>query len=82
MTAICCLLDIKIAHLTRQTTMPRSLRTAKAGQNFFSGFETHPTMWIKENAAFRRKLAEATGQRTHPILDKMGVLWYYKLVST
>ncbi len=39
-------------------------------------------MWIKENAAFRRKLAEATGQRTHPILDKMGVLWYYKLVST
>ena len=73
MTAICCLLDIKIAHLTRQTTMPRSLRT---------GFETHPTMWIKENAAFRRKLAEATGQRTHPILDKMGVLWYYKLVST
>ena len=60
---------------------PLSARS-KGGAKFFSDFGAHPTMWIKENAAFHRKLAEATGQRTHPILDKMGVLWYYKLVST
>ncbi len=60
---------------------PLSARS-KGGAKFFSDFGTHLTMWIKENAAFRRKLAEATGCHTHPNLDKMGVLWYYKLVST
>ena len=60
---------------------PRSAQS-KGGAKFFSDFGTHLTMWIKENAAFHRKLAEATGQHTHPNLDKMGVLWYYKLVST
>ena len=60
---------------------PRFARS-KGRVKFFSGFHPHLTMWIKENAAFHRKLAEATGWHTHPILDKMGVLWYYKLVST
>ncbi len=47
---------------------------SKGGAKKFSDFGTHPTMWIKENAAFRRKLEEATGCHTHPNLDKMDVL--------
>lgn len=80
----CNLLPFGYKNCTSDKTDNNAPLTAhsKSGAKFFSGFETHPTMWIKENAAFRRKLAEATGQRTHPILDKMGALWYYKLVST
>lgn len=80
----CNLLPFGYKNCTSDKTDNNAPLTAhsKSGAKFFSGFETHPTMWIKKTPHFCRKLAEATGQRTHPILDKMGVLWYYKLVST